>query len=377
VTAGGARLSSRIVRLGGVPEWLNGAVSKTVVRALSHRGFESLPLRLMRLDLRVRLLGRLQRATGWSVATMTPRQLRRAQTERIPHNPLANALYGRPAPGVRWTDRTVPGREAPIAVRVYRPPGAGEPLPVVMHFHGGGWTIGTLDTADWACTHVARDARAVVVSVGYRLAPQHPYPAAVHDCFDATRWVAAHAEELGGRGDRLAVMGDSAGGNLAAVTCLLARDLDGPRILHQALVYPATDLTLGSPSIAEKPREPILSRADIDAFLAHYLSGGGDPASDPLLSPLLADHRGLPPALVQTAEHDPIRDDGLRYAEALRGAGVPVRYTEYLGQPHGWVSVPGACRAAPQALAEVGQELRAHLHAPASAAAPRVAVAAP
>jgi acetyl esterase len=334
----------------------------------------------MRLDLRVRLLGRLQRAAGYSVSAMTPRQLERAQSAGLPHTPLTDALFGRPAPGVTWADREVPGRDGPIRVRVHRPPGARQPLPVVMHFHGGGWTIGTLDGSDWICSHVARDARAVVVSVQYRLAPGHPYPAPVHDCYDATAWVAAHADELGGRGDRLAVMGDSAGGNLAAVVCLMARDLDGPAIAHQALAYPATDLELDSPSIAEKPDEPILSRADIETFLRCYLGEHGDPA-DPYLSPLRADDlSGLPPALVQTAEHDPIKDDGFRYAEALRRAGVPVRYTEYLGQPHGYLTLPGACRAAPQALWEVSHELRVHLHAEArrdaGAAAP-VAVAAP
>jgi acetyl esterase len=334
----------------------------------------------MRLDLRVRLLGRIQRATGFSVATMSRAQLERAQTRRTPHNPLTNLLFGRPAPGVTWADRTVPGRGGAIPVRVYRPPAAREPLPVVVHYHGGGWTIGTLESADWACTHVARDARAVVVSVGYRLAPDHPYPAGVRDAYDALTWIAAHAAGLGGASGRLAVMGDSAGGNLAAVVCLMARDLDGPAIAFQGLVYPATDLTLGSPSIAEKPDEPILSKADIHTFLGHYLCAGGDPARDPYLSPLFADHHGLPPALVQTAEHDPIRDDGVRYAEALRRAGVRVRYTDYLGQPHGYISVPGACRAAPQAIAELSQELRAHLHAPREAeegAAPPVVVATP
>jgi acetyl esterase len=141
----------------------------------------------------------------------------------------------------------------------------------------------------------------------------------------------------------------------------MARDAGGPAIAHQALAYPATDLELDSPSIAALPDAPFLARADIDTYKRLYLGDHGDP-SDPYVSPLRAgDLRGLPPALVQTAEHDAIKDDGRRYAEALRRAGVPVRFTEYLGQPHGYLSVPGACRAAPQALSEIAQELRAHL----------------
>jgi acetyl esterase/lipase len=333
----------------------------------------------MRLPLRVRLAGRAQRALGLSISQMGPRRLAHAQTARVPHGRLTDALFGRPAPGVTWADRSVPGRDGPVRVRVYRPPGARQPLPVVVNLHGGGWSQGTLDGSDWACTHVARDARAVVVSVEYRLAPGAPYPAGLRDCFDATAWCAAHAEELGADGTRLAVMGDSAGGNLAAVVCHMARDAGGPAIAHQALVYPATDLQLESPSLATERDAPFLSQADIDTYLRHYLGPDGDPA-DPYLSPLRAeDLRGLPPALVQVAEHDPIKDDGLRYALALRRAGVPVRFTEYLGQPHGYLTLPGACPAARQALWEVCQELRAHLHgegAGSAAGAPPVAVGA-
>jgi acetyl esterase/lipase len=157
-------------------------------------------------------------------------------------------------------------------------------------------------------------------------------------------------------------MGDSAGGNLAAVVALMARDRNGPRIAVQGLVYPATDLTLSSPSIDENADAPVLTKADCVAFRDHYL-GGQDPR-DPYVSPLFAtDHSGLPPALVQVAELDPIRDDGLRYAAALRAAGVPVRTTTYVGMPHGYLSFPGFCRSAPQAMAELCAELALHLRA--------------
>jgi acetyl esterase len=159
-------------------------------------------------------------------------------------------------------------------------------------------------------------------------------------------------------------MGDSAGGNLSAVVSLLARDRSGPSIRHQTLVYPATDLTLTSPSLAANALKPILTRTDVDAYVGLYL-GGADAARDVRASPLLAeDLSGLPPALIQVAEHDPIRDDGVRYAEALRAAGVPVRLTEYVGMPHGFLSLPRICRAAPQALWEICAEQRLALVAP-------------
>ena len=201
-----------------------------------------------------------------------------------------------------------------------------------------------------------------MVSVDYRLAPAHRWPAAAEDCYAALCDVVTRASEFGADPDRVAVMGDSAGGNLSAVVALMARDRNGPRIAFQGLVYPATDLTLSSPSIDENADAPVLTRADVEAFRDLYL-GGQDPR-EPYVSPLLAaDHSGLPPALVQVAELDPIRDDGLRYAAALRAAGVPVRTTTYVGMPHGYLSFPGFCRSAPQAMAELCAELALHLRA--------------
>jgi acetyl esterase len=202
--------------------------------------------------------------------------------------------------------------------------------------------------------------RAVVVSVEYRLAPDHRYPAAAEDCYAALVDVVGRAAALGADPERVAVMGDSAGGNLAAVVCLMARDRGAPRIAHQGLVYPAVDLTMSSPSIEENAHAPILTKADCLAFRDHYL--GDQDRRQPYASPLFApDHAGLPPALVQVAEHDPIRDDGRRYAAALREAGVPVRLTEYVGMPHGYAWFPRICKAAPQALAELVAEQRAAL----------------
>jgi acetyl esterase len=232
----------------------------------------------------------------------------------------------------------------------------------VVNFHGGGWTVGNLDASDWLCSSVAVTTRAVVVSVDYRLAPGHRFPAAPEDCYAAMVDVASRAEDLGAAPDRLAVMGESAGGNLSTVVSLMARDRSGPRIAHQGLLYPATDLTMASPSIEEKAHAPILTKADIIAFRAHYM--GDQDHRHPYASPLFAvDLSGLPPALVQVAEHDPLRDEGIRYAERLREAGVPVRLTEYVGMPHGYLNFPRICRAAPQALAELCAEQRAALAA--------------
>jgi acetyl esterase/lipase len=307
------------------------------------------------LDLRVRLAGR---AFGrFSIARMDDAQLARAQQQRMGHNPLTDLVFGRVARGVELADETAAGAEGQLPVRVYRPHRVGTgPLPLVVNFHGGGWTLGSLDSADWLCSNVAVALPAVVVSVDYRLAPDHRWPVAAEDCYAALVDLVGRAGALGADPTRVAVMGDSAGGNLAAVVSLMSRDRSGPAIGFQGLLYPATDLTLGSPSIERNADAPILTRADVVTFRDHYL-GGQDPRQ-PYASPLhAADHRGLPPALVQVAEHDPIRDDGVRYADALRASGVPVRTTEYVGMPHGYLSFPRLCRCAPQALAELCREM--------------------
>ena len=313
---------------------------------------------MARMDLRVRLLGRALRP--WSVARLDERRLALVKEQQSRYGRWAGRLTG-VARGVAVQNGTAAGEVGPRAVRVYRPRAAADgPLPLVVNYHGGGWTVGTLDLADWLCSSVAASAGVVVVSVDYRLAPESRFPAAAEDCYAALVDLVGRAGELGVDPSRVAVMGDSAGGNLSAVVCLMARDRGGPRVTFQGLLYPATDLTLSSPSVEENAHAPVLSRADCITFRDHYL-GGQDPRH-PYASPLHApDLRGLPPALVQVAEHDPIRDDGLRYAAALRRAGVPVRLTTYVGMPHGFVSFPRLCRAAPQALAELCAEQRAAL----------------
>ncbi|MCQ1948724.1 alpha/beta hydrolase [Arthrobacter sp. zg-Y859] len=314
---------------------------------------------MAKLDLRVRLVGKLLART--SVARKSEEQILADQQRTIKHNPVLDWVLGGVASGVKMKDDTAAGAEGRIPVRVYRPKDAVGPLPLVVLIHGGGWTVGNLDIYDSLASTIARDARAVVVSLEYRLAPTHPWPAAAEDCYAALLEVAARADEWEADAGRLAVVGDSAGGNLAAVLTLMSRDRSGPAIAFQGLIYPATDMTLGSPSIEENANAPILTKEDVLRYGSLYVPNLED-RSNPYASPLLAlDHTGLPPALIQVAEHDPIRDDGLRYAEALRKAGVPVRVTTYVGMPHGYLAFPRLCRSAPQALAELCAELRRQL----------------
>lgn len=314
------------------------------------------------MDLRIRLLGALIRRQ--SISSMTPDQVASAQTRTLPHNRATELLFGGLAAGVETEDRTMPGPGGDVALRIYRPRGPGPARPLVVNFHGGGWVLGSVEQNDHLCSTVAAGVGAVVVSVGYRLAPSHPFPAATEDCYAALVWAAENAGALGADASRIGVMGDSAGGNLAAVVALTTRDRGGPPLAHQALIYPVTDATRSGDSYRTNAHAPVLSAEDMATFCRYYLAADTDPRS-PSVSPLFApDHTGLAPALVQVAELDPLRDDGVRYAAALRVAGTPVRFTEYVGMPHGFVSFPTLCRSAPQALAEVCQEQRAALHGP-------------
>ncbi|MEU2983284.1 alpha/beta hydrolase [Micromonospora aurantiaca] len=236
-------------------------------------------------------------------------------------------------------DTTVPGPAGPLPVRIHRPDGDG-PLPTLVYFFGGGWTLGSVDTADGICRRLVNLTGAQTVTVGYRLAPEHPFPAAVEDCHAALRHLAAHAAEFRVDADRLAVGGDSAGGNLAAAVTLLARADGGPRLAAQLLVYPNTDQRPGHrPADDEDPM--LFNRHSVGWYRGHYLTDPGD-AAHPLASPLLAeDLSGLPPAFVITAGHDPLRDEGLRYASRLRESGVPTETDDHPGMVHGFFAMPG------------------------------------
>jgi acetyl esterase len=252
----------------------------------------------------------------------------------------------------------IPGPDGDLDARLYRPAGAsGEPLPILAYFFGGGWVLGNLETSDGICRRLCADAGCLVVSVAYRLAPEHPFPAAPRDCHAAVRWLAAHAGALGGDPARLAVAGDSAGGNLAAAVTLQAREA-GPALAAQVLVYPNVAYNADTPSMRDNTDPFFFNRTSVGWYWGHYLADPADGA-DPLASPLrAADLSGLPPALVITAEYDPLRDEGEQYAERLRAAGVPVELARYDGMTHGFFTMTGALQAARAATARVAEYLR-------------------
>lgn len=243
----------------------------------------------------------------------------------------------------------------PVALRCYRPQGSTpeEKLPALVYFHGGGWVIGDLDTHDVLCRQLANGARCAVYSVDYRMGPEHPFPAAVEDCVAATRFVAS-------RHERVAVGGDSAGGNLAAVVALHARDAGGPEIGYQLLIYPATDQRMQHPSIRKNGEGYLLTQKAIEYFQSLYLPRKQD-LVDWRASPLLAKSlAGLPPAYLITAGYDPLLDEGRAYAERLAREGVAVAYREYPDMVHGFILFGGVLDTANAAVAECCEKLRAH-----------------
>lgn len=237
-----------------------------------------------------------------------------------------------PAPASQ-VDLQVPVTDGRITVRIYRPHGSG-PFPLYVFLHGGGWCQGTIDERDPRCRAISAGARCVVASVDYRMAPENSYPVPGEDCYAALEWLAEHASKIDVDPRRIAIGGESAGGNLAAVATLMARDRSGPAICHQWLDVPATDLTLAQPSLTEVPDGYLLDRSDIDRYLSSYLAHpveAQDPYASPLLAPNLA---ALPPAWIMSAEFDKLRDDGRAYADALSAAGVPVTYQLLKGHVH-------------------------------------------
>ncbi len=258
------------------------------------------------------------------------------------------------------SDALADGPDGPIPLRVYRPRGvaAGAPLPGLVFFHGGGWVIGDLDTHDVLCRQLTAEAGITVVAVDYRLAPESKFPAAADDAWAATRWVVAHAERLGIDARRLAVGGDSAGGNLAAVVALLARDAGGPDIRLQVLLYPVTDVGVEWPSYQEFAEGYLLTSESMRWFIAHYLNVETE-AADWRASPLrAASLAGLPPALIITAGFDPLRDEGEAYARALRTAGVRVDYACYGGMIHGFVPMGRLIDTGNRAVSHIAGSLR-------------------
>ena len=280
---------------------------------------------------------------------LTPQEARAAR----------RAPQGEPEPVAHVEDRTIPGPGGEIPVRIYVPKGNG-PFGVLVYFHGGGWVVGNIDMTDQPCRMLTNAGRCVTISVDYRLAPEHKFPAGPEDCYAATKWAADNAAALNCDAARIAVGGTSAGATLAAAVALMARDRGGPRVSYQLLVYPATTSALDTPSHRQFAKDSyyILSRADMEWFWGHYLGSEAD-RTNPYACPASAQTlRSVAPAFVITAEYDPLRDEGEAYAARLREEGVQVVLRRYDGVTHGFFGMPAQLDKAKAAIAEAGSALR-------------------
>jgi acetyl esterase len=284
------------------------------------------------------------------VSTLSPFEARLLSAQRRARLP--------PGPDARVEDALAASEHGAVPIRIYKPLAAGEPLPVLMWFHGGGFVLGGVKECDAEGRDLATRTGCAVVSVDYRLAPEHPFPAAPDDCFAATKWVFDHATELAVDASRIAVGGDSAGGSLAAAVALMARDRGGPALVFQLLVYPVTDqVSLETKSHLENAEGYFLTRRAIFWFRDHYVPKVGDRRS-PYASPLHAESlEGLPPALVITAEYDPLRDEGEAYAARLERAGVRVVMRRYDGMIHGFFSLGSLLDQGKTAMADAASAL--------------------
>jgi len=266
------------------------------------------------------------------------------------------AITGEPAPMFKIEDVSAPGPVAGMRVRIYTPE-PGECLPLMLYFHGGGFVKGGIEESDVLCRALAQAMRHIVLAVEYRLAPEHPFPAALDDALAATAWATAHAAALGGTADPVVVCGESAGGNLATAVSLLARTDPRIPIRHQVLLQPAVDFTLSFPSIALPSSQCLVPRDDLAWYYETYYGSQRDP-KDPRVSPIFADDLGgMPPALIIAAEYDTLRDEAAAYATRLEAAGAPTRYTCYAGMVHGFLGMGGLVTEAKAALNEIARAL--------------------
>jgi acetyl esterase len=265
---------------------------------------------------------------------------------------------GQRIPVAEVSEREIPGPGGPLRLRIYQPDAPG-PWPVLVYFFGGGWSLGTLDTSDDVCRRLTNAIGCLTVSVSYRLAPENKFPAAVEDCYAGAAWVAEHAAELGADGARIAVGGDSSGGNLTIAVTLLARQRGGPHLAHQLLVYPNTEYGSDTPSMRECQDEHFFNPHAVKWYWGLYLATPED-GGNPLASPLREkDLSGLPPATLITAEFDPLRDEGESYAARLAEAGVPVDTKRFDGVPHAFFTMTGFVDAAGEAVDYAAARLRA------------------
>lgn len=292
----------------------------------------------MNIPIKIKLLlWYLNRSKGIRIYEMSPENARRSAGKL---NELAEFFIEyKPVPIPKITDKKIDGRNGSIPIRIYHP-NPEKKLATIVYFHGGGFVFNGIESHDKICRRIARDNQAVVVSVDYRLAPEHKFPKGLHDAYDATVWVAENAASFNGDPTKLILMGDSAGGNLATVVSLMSKKLNGPNIFYQVLIYPCTDATLSYPSIEQLKKGFLLEKKMIHWFVDHYISNPED-FYNPLVSPVFEkDLSNLPPALVITAEYDPLKDEGKAYADLLKEAGNQVIYKNYDGLIHSFIGLP-------------------------------------
>ncbi|MEM6256189.1 MAG: alpha/beta hydrolase [Cyanobacteria bacterium P01_D01_bin.156] len=273
------------------------------------------------------------------------------------NGPLAWIFLGPKLSLPRVVNSRVTGRHGPIPVRLYYPR-LDDDLPVIVFFHGGGWVTGSLETHDRLCRRIAKGTGALIMAVDYRLAPWHKYPIPLEDCYDAVLWASSQAKSLGADANQLVVMGDSAGGNMAAAVCLMARDLSGPKIHRQILLYPAVDGTLSCGSHQRYGEAPLLTQTAVHFFRAQYMKTLAD-TEEAYFSPLLAKSlEQLPPAFILTAEYDPLHDEAEAFAEQLSAAGGTVIYKNYPGMVHAFLHFPRFCSGAAAAFAAIVEDIK-------------------
>ncbi len=304
-----------------------------------------------RLDTRVAILLKLnQMLSNPEYQSITDKRNKLERSSRL--------FGGRPIPFENIQDTEIPGPAGKIPIRIYTPDHA-RPMPVIVFYHGGGWIAGSFNTHENICRKLAKGTNAIVIAVAYRLAPEHPFPAGVDDAYAALQWVSENAESFGGDAARIAVAGDSAGGNLAAVVTQMARNNNGPAIAAQALIYPATNFTdFNTKSYKENGTGFMLLKENMEMYRSMYLPHKED-WYDPKASPLLAqDFTGLPPAIIITAEFDLLRDEGEAYAAKLKEAGVQTVEIQYKGVVHAFFSVTRFVPKADQAIDEICKFLK-------------------
>ncbi|NMG20825.1 alpha/beta hydrolase [Brasilonema bromeliae] len=304
----------------------------------------------LRLDWKIRLLDWLLRLNK-PLDQLSLDELRKLSETPIPFV-VERLMGGKRIRVLSVINQIVEGRHGEIPIRLYYP-SSKQNLPLILFFHGGGWVFGNFQTYDLMCRRIAHSTSAIVIAVGYRLAPWFKYPTAVEDCYDILTWAVKNATNLGANNQQVIVMGDSAGGNLATSVCLMARDQGQRLIARQILVYPVTDGTLSQPSIEVYANAPVLTKDLMQCFVKYYARTEAD-RFEPYFSPMLAENLSyLPPALIITAEYDPLHDEGQKYAQRLHSAGNQVRLIDYSGMVHGFLSFPPFCPEALPAFAEI------------------------